>query len=133
MYSYVLQDPINFIDPLGLSAQDVIKIRNAYNNAVNRMNDKGWRRPGSGLGNGLLNNMNQSLNLLSFGKFGNLYFGCGDQSQEVLDELSNLDLDDSWDFVMHHRPGHFNVRGTSSNPSDPRLTLDPWYNSFGAK
>lgn len=130
LYNYVGSNRLSYIDPMGLSEQDVLNFQNAFDSAVRDINAWGFRRPGTGLLNGILNNLNQSLNFVSGGNYGNLYFGCGDQSDFTFDYLSNVKTEDKWNIQIVHRPGHFNIKATSSNPSEPILTIDPWYNSF---
>lgn len=55
-----MQDPINLIDSNGLSAEDVKRIQNIFNNSVARMTAAGQRRSP-----GWLNNMSRSLNDLT--------------------------------------------------------------------
>jgi len=142
LYGYVANDPVNFVDPSGLSAADVIKIRSAFYFVIDQMINNNMRRPGMGSLNGLLNNSESLIAgismIASSGQFqiGNLYEGCGGQSSLTRDYLRTLQTDDSWSFeVIFSRSvlspvGHFQVRGVSSNKSDPVITLDPWAGSF---
>ena len=123
LYGYVLGDPVDFVDILGLSASDVEAITEAMNAYVTMLNANGLRLPGSGEFSGWLNNIGSSL--------GVGYWGCIDQSENLLPYLEQLDLDDNWQFKLI-RPSwfHQNIQGTSSNPNDPTLIIDPWRNTI---
>ena len=134
LYGYVMADPINFIDSTGLSAADVGRIRGGFNDIVDLMNRSGNRRPGSGLGNGLMNNASSALNTATGGRAGSPFMGCADQAENTIDHLRDLNrnLDDDWTFSLKFSPPlHFSVEGRSSNPRDPVLNIDPWWNSMG--
>lgn len=128
LYGYVLQDPVNLIDPIGKSAIDVARMRRRFIETEERMSREGMRRPGSGLINGIINNIESSI----FGK----KLGCGEQAQVVLDDIvadvyKNGAFDDHWQFkIVNPNPFHQNIEATSSNPSDPKVTIDPWANTF---
>ena len=82
--------------------------------------------------NGILNNLSIARNFAQ-GKESSRY-GCGSQSVQVKDDLTfNLGkTDDKWNFQINSNflGTHWNVIGTSSNPNDPILRIDPWHNSF---
>ena len=134
LYGYVMNDPINFVDPTGLSDQDVRNIRKQFGQSVDRMSRTGMRRPGSGLLNGILNNLSMAGNTLMGQDPG--FLGCGGQAVEVKDDLMlNLGkTDDKWTFEIEENLSpvglHMNIKGTSSNSADPILILDPWRNSL---
>jgi RHS repeat-associated protein len=133
LYGYVMQDPINFIDPTGPSQADVGRIRAGFNEIVEQMNRYGDRRPGSGVMNGILNNFSGFADRYTGGRLGSPYLGCADQSENTIDHLRTLDgLDDNWTYSLKFNlPFHFTLEGRSSNPSDPVLNIDPWRNHMG--
>ena len=131
---YVANDPINFVDPRGLSAEDVEKIKNQFNNYVNNLIRQGQRLPGSGALAGMLNNFSRPVTGFQ---------GCIDQRDGLGRQLSSEQYDDTWTFHNagsdgpHLRPQsafgfgigpHHWLYGSSSNPNDPVLLLDPWSN-----
>ena len=69
------------------------------------------------------------------------YTGCKGQAQNVKNALEcerddcKLELDDNWKFEEKFRliPTHYWLEGTSSNPNDPTLIIDPWRNKFEQK
>ena len=130
-YAYVGGNPISFVDFFGLSALDVLNINNEFTNTVNWMTQNGYRHP-----NPYWNNFNGFMHRYVNEDFQD-YLGCSEQSIVVQNRLQQLNTDDQWTFDVV--PGgpciggyctHWNVQGNSSNPSDPILTIDPWYNSF---
>lgn len=128
MFGYVVQDPVNFIDSDGLSAEDVRRIQNTFNNSVARMTAGGQRRSP-----GWLNNMSRSLNDLTGGRAGSPFLGCGEQTDVVQKDLQNGSYDDTWDFAwdgLFDPLPHQRIRATSSNPNDPVLIIDPHRNLF---
>jgi RHS repeat-associated protein len=105
------------------SAADVQRIQNVFNSAINRMNQKGQRRPGKGLINGLLNDLEY---------WGTGYQACTGQSYIMCDSLNaaGRTLDDNWTFTVQSNFWHTWVSGTSPNPADPSITIDPLYGTF---
>lgn len=128
MYGYVLNDPINLIDVTGFSAADVTRIRTTFNNTVNSMNQSGQRTSP-----GWWNNMNRSAYDWSGGRMGSQFLGCGEQADRVQKDLRNNSYDDKWNFewegLMDPLP-HQRIRGTSDNPTDPVLIIDPHRSQF---
>lgn len=126
LYSYVGQNPINMIDPEGMSERDVAKLQMSFNRLVNDMNNQDLRRAGSGMINGLVNNASTWVNPSRM--------GCSGQAGFAKDTLSTVPTDDQWKFDVVRDPTamilHFNLRATSSNPNDPVLIFDPWRNMF---
>lgn len=131
-YNYANNSPLKWIDPLGLSPQDVQTIVNAINNAIANMTANGQRRGGDTL-NGELNNIMATLNMVSGGHLGKPYLGCGDQTDEVIRKVTPLipKLDAPWtidkvsDFTpLYHQFGVM----TSSDPNDPIIVFDPLNN-----
>ncbi len=129
LYSYSLQDPVNFIDSDGLSPNDVRRINNTFNQSVQRMTQNGQRRSP-----GWLNNMSRTANNLSGGLLGSPYLGCGEQQEVTQRDLQSQNYDDVWDFawdgIDYGVWKHQRIRATSSNPNDPVLIIDPWNNSI---
>lgn len=127
-YGYVGGNPVNFSDPLGLSAKDVTSIISTFNNSVQSMTSDGQR-----ISPGWLNNMNST--------FGADYKGCQDQSTQLESDLGFQPYDDNWSFSTVPSPNalcvgghctHWLTQGISSNPNDPLMTLDPWSNNWSA-
>lgn len=59
---------------------------------------------------------------------------CGQQWGRVQEELNKLNnLDDKWEFHSIYENGHQYGIGTSNNPNDPKLIMDPWRNKFTQK
>ncbi len=120
-----LADPVWVPDGgvLLASAADLQRIQNTFNAAINRMNQSGQRRPGTGKINGWLNN------LFSWWEG---YQACTGQSFILLnsENAAANSLDDNWTFSLQDDFVHTWVLGTSSNPMDPSVTMDPLYNTF---
>lgn len=138
-YSYVNGNPLNYVDPNGLSPADVAGILRNFDQTVNSMTSAGLRTsPGP------WNNFSRSLNDATGGALGKRYWGCNDQAVYMQHQLNNQKYDDRWTFSVEgsrsqpvvRQPGfgmsapHFWVRASSSNPADPNLILDPWRNNW---
>lgn len=127
-YNYVKNNPLKYVDSLGLSPEDVSRLKNVFDQSVQNMNQQGLRRPGSGTLNGMINNVQST--------FGGQKLGCGAQADQTLndivtDVMNNGQFQDNWQFqIVNPNPFHQNIEATSSNPADPVLTIDPWKNSF---
>jgi RHS repeat-associated protein len=133
-YSYVLNRPIQVVDPAGLSPQDVQRIRQICHSCVQDMVKAGVRRPGDGMMNGGLNDQNSNQSLIGLLK-GSKYLGCKDQAYRAVGCLDNGNaikpFDANWDFsaVAWWAGFHTIVKGQSSDPNDPIVYCDPWRDS----
>ena len=125
LYGYVLNNPLNAFDSLGLSEEDVSKINNTFRSTVDKLTKEGKRHP-----NSYWNNISRSLYDVSGGRIGSLYLGCGEQAGVVTDALRKNTYDDKWEFgeekgfeiIFPHQWGE----AESDNPSDPKIKYDPW-------
>ncbi|MEN3159852.1 RHS repeat-associated core domain-containing protein, partial [Alkalimonas sp. NCh-2] len=123
-YGYVGGNPVNLFDFFGLSPEDVRRINAIFKDAVNRMTNNGQR-----ISPGPWNNFNRSIYDVTGGAMGKPYFGCWEQANELLDQLNDMSFDDDWSFRRVDRIfpfPHSWVEGSSSNPTDPYVTADPW-------
>jgi hypothetical protein len=113
-----------------MSAKDVATIRNFFNEKLRQMTAQGTRTDP-----GWWNNLQSSSFRISGGTLGHDYSGCGDQADEMEQAFHDLHggFDDSWTFTERSRifpsPHHW-LEGTSDNPSDPKVTLDPYNGTF---
>ena len=124
LYGYVGNDPLNWVDQLGLSPQDVEKIQKGFEGKVKDMTDKKER------GNPYAGNLRDVGRLLT-GK--EMKESCGDQAkkmEEVMRKLVSQGLDDKWKVVPTQSTTHCWTEMESSNPKDPRLKLDTWSGTF---
>jgi len=126
-YPYVLNNPIRFNDPLGLSAQDVQRILGACQKCTDQLTKSGERLEGSGWWNGELNNAASAIG------WGNHYSGCDRQANLTASCLNfpSSPYDDHWIFTVEstHWGLHRVAVGNSSNPSDPAVICDSWANT----
>lgn len=131
-YAYVENDPINYVDSWGLCSNDVKKIVNAARNAVNDMTLNGQR-----INSGNLNNIISTVRRLN--PFTSLprYKGCGEQTDNVIGNITPLPLDCNWQPQMQYAWGarqhvlpHQWVNYVSSDATDPTIALDPWNNKY---
>ena len=129
--------PSNFF----ASAKDVKKLQGVFSDTLDMMTNSNIRNK-----NGYINNVVSTVNSFSFGKVGYPYVVCIDQSGVMADQLSRIRTEDKWKFTptrvtlydwnpvgefMKSIPApHVRVIGTSSNPNDPKLIIDPWRNTF---
>ncbi len=133
LYQYARLNPENFRDPLGLSPEDVERIREAVQRSVSNMVTRGSRSPGSGWLAGMLNNLRSSgQRVVSADQ---VFLACGGQAAETQTDLLNLEptLDDRWEFELIATPIHTWLEATSDNASDPQLSIDPWRNAVRQK
>jgi RHS repeat-associated protein len=125
LYVFVLNNPVDYFDPFGLSQADCEKILRCYERTTREMNEAGhrvgWFPPFSSLkywvpGNG---------------------WECVSQSQYVAKQLhqESKDFDDRWTIRTVTSPSgtHTWVEATSLNPSDPHIRLDPWWGKVNVK
>ena len=134
-YGYVGGNPLYWIDPLGLSPQDVIRIKNIVNQSIKDMTDSGQRT------SPYINNIRRNLESI-LGNNGELvpydpnksghYLQCHEQTGNVLDKLRAVtDFDDKWIFDsvdngIGDNYSHTWGRGTSNNTDDPIVYFDPF-------
>jgi hypothetical protein len=143
VYAYVHDDPMNAIDPTGLSVADQLKIVHRMERAVDDMDRGGQRMEAKGQLSASINNFLATLNGLTLNGLGLGYMGCKDQALDMLGQLIALsDLDDQWSFQLaganwpHVQNGfgftgnHWYVEAYSSNPHDPVIVLDPWRDEY---
>jgi hypothetical protein len=119
-YGYVSENPLRFIDLLGLSEADVGRIENVFHLIVDGMTRRKER-----LRTPWLNNMRST--------FGGGYLGCGDQESVVRDQLEKQIYDDKWTFSQKSSLFHRWGEATSSNPTDPTIIYDPWRDTLRFK
>jgi hypothetical protein len=117
-YAYVGGVPIDRVDPLGLSADDVERIKNDIDKTIDQLTREKRRRGGGGTLNGFLNNWERV--------FKENMTDCWDQVMEVNDHLTKVHTDDRWKFEVVDHIGHATGRATSSDPHDPIIDYDPW-------
>jgi hypothetical protein len=123
LYGYSFSDPINFIDPSGLSGADVNRMMMFFHNEVDRMTSAGHRRdPGE------VNNMMRAFSNISGGWLGRPYQGCGEQADTMAASLGGQSYDDRWSFdwvgeINYGVFPHQYLRATSSNPNDPEIIM----------
>jgi len=118
LYDYVGNNPVNFVDPFGLSQQDVNSILSLYNQSIQEMIDAGHRVP----------DPFSPLSSLKYWYPGNGW-DCKLQSAYLGNELykASKTFDDRWTIQNITTFHHSWVEATSSNPSDPSIRLDPWW------
>jgi RHS repeat-associated protein len=137
LYTYVFNNPVNWADSFGLSPEDAQKILDAYYASLAQMTTNGER-----IDAGWFNN------IWVWGNPGKRK-GCARQSDTVIGALTLIvtigpypepegtdapkwvaNFDDQWTFTQMSRafPPHQWVQAQSSNPDDPVITLDPFYN-----
>jgi RHS repeat-associated protein len=128
-YRYASNRPTHFADPYGFSDRDVQTLISGINNSISSMTANGQR-----LDNGYLNNLISGLNIMSGGLVGTPYLGCGQQTNNVIQQLTPLlpALNDDWTLEpqsgytpLYHQWG----AAISSNPDDPVIVFDPLHNN----
>jgi hypothetical protein len=114
---------VNWIDPLGFSANDVQTLINVYQNSVIEMVKRGERFPGKGPWRGRWND-------LRWHKYpwGKKYKSCNEQADQVKSEMDGRKYDARWKFEVIRIDGvmGFALLATSSDPSDPAILFNPW-------
>ena len=109
----------------GVTPKDVDLIISAINGAIRKMTDSGLRHP-----NRIVNNTCSDLPWLPGCPSPNSFQKCGDQVEAVNAELSKLQLEANWHFLMDAGFGHAWGIAVSSNPADPKIWYDPRANSI---
>jgi RHS repeat-associated protein len=126
-YRYVGDNPLNWIDPTGLSDRDVQTIFKTFHSVVDEMTANGERS------SPWINNLLVSRDMLLLRE--KRHLGCGEQAGRVYPALDNNHYDDNWHFDWHERyfplPHQWLV-GVSDNPSDPNVVIDPYNNDVHA-
>jgi RHS repeat-associated protein len=123
-YSYVSNQPLVFVDPMGLSDYDVALIADTSQRTIDQMTGAG-ERSGSGSIGGWLNNLSRLWRWK--------HLGCGEQSDVVLADLLDDAYDDDWRFSIVTVLGpleHQFIVAHSDNPGDPTLIIDPLRNTI---
>ncbi len=124
-YVYVLNNPVRYVDPYGLSAKDVENIEKQARKDIDTMTANGQR-----MDPGLVNNLVASGQYLNPSRKKSPLLGCGQQADVVAADLQSRPYDDTWTFAVEQRgPLHQRGRATSSNPGDSDVIFDPWKNS----
>jgi RHS repeat-associated protein len=125
LYAFCGNNPVNFVDPLGLCQDDIDLLRDAFWDQMNDWVESGDRMPGTG--NGWWNNFWSGL-------MG--YYGCWDQALLMKGTLSTVNTSDVWKFNEVTVNGgklneHHYLEGVNSQDSSaPTLTIDPWAGVF---
>jgi hypothetical protein len=135
LYEYAFNNPLKYVDPMGLSPQDVITIISVYMQLLMEMNRQGLRYPSNGVEAAVINNLMGGISDLTRGRYGRNYDMCLQQSQRVKGGLISAQqfvprmLDARWRFKTIMIPGthHYVVVARSSDPNDPVLYLDPLF------
>lgn len=119
-YLYVNNNPVSYVDPLGLSVADVA---NLYSKFVDTLKDmcachltcpeKGWQQNLGG------------------------YWGCTKQTENLQSEFDKLKFEDGWDITVNYDTSRFplnhnSVRLKPHNPDDPIVDADTWKGCFSA-
>jgi RHS repeat-associated protein len=138
LYGYVGGNPVSWVDPLGLSQADVQNIYNTFRRAVDQMTKNGERMSFSHFNNTFAENRDDESGwpngasgiLNSLFRDGKSTLICGQQWERVFEELQKLKLDAVWSFDESYSVGHAFGVGTSNDPNDPKLIIDPWKDTF---
>ena len=125
-YGYAGANPGAKIDPVGLSEQDIKRIRKITDTYVVGAVARGERSALFGFRSGRINS---SYNNLAG------YNVCTQQATALLTILGASvekgEFDDNWKFRLISSYTHTWVEGRSDNPNDPILKVDPWVNDVG--
>lgn len=117
LYGFVRNNPLSFIDPLGLSAADVGNMLSTATRSFYELCDKNCR-----CDNGALNN----LGIVFLGK---PWYGCGKQAEYVYlalkkqfpnDSIYKLNIEDGWRPLPHQW-----VEASPVEAGDPVISIDP--------
>lgn len=117
------KNPLDSIDPLGLSAADVLRIKELFNKTVNNMTDEGLRLDSGKTGNTI-------RNLDIFNPFSQVrttkIMDCGEQTEYMNEKLKNnsKNFDDNWNFIEVSGLSHAWGIAVSSNQQDPIIWYD---------
>jgi RHS repeat-associated protein len=145
-YTYVLNDPVNSYDSLGLSARDVVQtIKDAMAAKADAIANEN-RVSGRGVVNAFIDNARAKIP-------GSSYNVCEDQVSDFRDRVRekysqagsdaysyggeygryHIQMDDLWtfenvdhDWFYEGSGGHQSIIATSSNPNDPVIEIDIW-------
>ena len=152
LYQFVNDDPLDYIDPFGLSDRDIRVIVKLSQQFIQDLNQQGKR-----LSDGHLNNLVSSGQMLESAlndKLGDKQkadeidktrkLGCGEQAAALGAFLRDKDykLVDNWQFFLVESTGaaagalpepHQFLMAKSDDASDPIIYLDPWAGQFGTK
>ncbi len=107
---------------------DVKKIVDTFQKAVDDMVKNGQRLEGGGALMGILNNATRAY-------FNDNLKDCADQAVYVLNQLKQLNIGDRWDLHMVGDPPHYTLEAVPRSPNDPVISMDPWRgrNSYEVK
>jgi hypothetical protein len=99
---------------------DVRLILDTYRQVVDTMTNLGKRHR-----NWAWNGISGTCNII-FG-IGKNYRSCGEQARTVIGELKQKRFRDEWEFKLVCLFTHCWARAISSNPTNPVIILDPWF------
>jgi hypothetical protein len=114
-----------WVDPLGLSPDDVVKIKTVIRETIDDMTINEERLPDPGE-----NNRCRIWPWWPGCKNPNNYKDCGEQTETVNNILRRGNYEDNWYFLMDSGIGHAWGLATSSNPNDPIIYYDPRANEI---
>jgi RHS repeat-associated protein len=121
LYGYVGENPVNRVDLLGLSEQDIIRIRHIIQHTINIMSENRERIP-----NPWRNNQCKRYPFTCpEGYDSDNIKDCGEQTSAVNIALEKGKYDENWQFYMDSGFGHAWGLAISSNEDDPLIYYDP--------